>query len=261
MTDKRFQDKVVLVTGTSRNTGVGIAALFLREGAKVFICSSTAASTAKGAALLHGMGLDGFIQVPADIGDEEQVNQMFQTIDSQAGHLDILVNNACDQGIGKPFVEMEPAFFHKVLQTNVLGTFMVSQHAARMMLRQESRGIIVNLGSNVSMRAIRNRTAYVTSKGGIDALTRSMAVDLGPKGIRVNEVAPGYIYTDRWDALDESLRTRRRMNCPLRKEASADDIAQAVAFLASDAAANICGERLVVDAGCSAQHMPEDVDK
>ena len=111
------------------------------------------------------------------------------------------------------------------------------------------------------MRAIRNRTAYVASKGGIDALTRSMAVDLGPKGIRVNEVAPGYIYTDRWDALDESLRTRRRMNCPLRKEASADDIAQAVAFLASDAAANICGERLVVDAGCSAQHMPEDVDK
>ena len=69
MTDRRFQDKVVLVTGTSRNTGVGIAALFLREGAKVFICSSTAASTAKGAALLRGMGLDGFIQVPADIGD------------------------------------------------------------------------------------------------------------------------------------------------------------------------------------------------
>ena len=105
-----------------------------------------------------------------------------------------------------------------------------------------------------------NNPAYVASKGGIDALTRSMAVDLGPRGIRVNMVAPGYIHTDRWDKLDESLCTRRRNNCPLRPEASAEDIAQAVAFLASDASANICGERLVVDGGCSAQHMPEDAD-
>ena len=105
-----------------------------------------------------------------------------------------------------------------------------------------------------------NNPAYVASKGGIDALTRSMAVDLGPRGIRVNMVAPGYIHTDRWDKLDESLCTRRRNNCPLRQEASAEDIAQAVAFLASDASANICGERLVVDGGCSALHIPEDVD-
>ena len=129
-----------------------------------------------------------------------------------------------------------------------------------MMLQQESRGVIVNLGSNVSTRAIRNRTAYVASKRGLDALTRSMAVDLSPKGIRVNMVAPGYIYTDRWDKLDEVSRTRRRKNCPLGFEASADDIAQAVAFLASDASRNIAGERIVVDAGCSAQHMPVDVD-
>ena len=129
-----------------------------------------------------------------------------------------------------------------------------------MMLAQESRGVIVNVGSNVSTRAIRNRTAYVASKGGLDALTRSMAVDLGPKGIRVNMVAPGYIYTDRWDKLNEATMKRRRLNCPIGMEATAEDIAQAVAFMASDAARNICGERLVVDAGCSAQHMPVDVD-
>jgi NAD(P)-dependent dehydrogenase (short-subunit alcohol dehydrogenase family) len=87
-----------------------------------------------------------------------------------------------------------------------------------------------------------------------------MAVDLGPKGIRVNEVAPGYIYTDRWDKLDDATAKRRRLNTPIGKEATADDIAQAVAFLASDASKNIAGERLVVDAGCSAQHMPIDVD-
>ncbi|MCQ2403901.1 MAG: SDR family oxidoreductase [Lentisphaeria bacterium] len=258
---KRFEGKVVLVTGTSRNTGVGIAALFIREGAFVFVCSSSPESTAKGARQLHDMGLTNFIEAPADISDPESVDKLFQFIQEKTGRLDILVNNACNQGIGPAFEDIPYDFFKKVILTNLGGTFYVSQQAARMMLRQESRGVIVNLGSNVSMRAIRNRTAYVSSKGGIDALTRSMAVDLGPKGIRVNEVAPGYIYTDRWDALDEGTRTRRRMNCPLRQEATADDIAQTVAFLASDASRNICGERIVVDAGCSAQHMPEDVDR
>lgn len=249
------------MTGTSRNTGVGIAALFIREGAFVFVCSSSPESTAKGARQLHDMGLTNFIEAPADISDPESVDKLFQFIQEKTGRLDILVNNACNQGIGPAFEDIPYDFFKKVILTNLGGTFYVSQQAARMMLRQESRGVIVNLGSNVSMRAIRNRTAYVSSKGGIDALTRSMAVDLGPKGIRVNEVAPGYIYTDRWDALDEGTRTRRRMNCPLRQEATADDIAQTVAFLASDASRNICGERIVVDAGCSAQHMPEDVDR
>jgi len=258
---RRFEGKTVLVTGTSRNTGVGIAALFIREGAFVFVCSSSAESTAKGAQQLRDMGLTNFIEAPADISAPASVDKLFQFIQEKAGRLDILVNNACNQGMGPAFEDMPYDFFKKVVMTNLGGTFYVSQQAAKMMLKQESRGVIVNLGSNVSMRTIRNRTAYVASKGGIDALTRSMAVDLGPKGIRVNEVAPGYIYTDRWDALDEETRRRRRLNCPLRQEATADDIAKTVAFLASDASRNICGERIVVDAGCSAQHMPEDVDK
>jgi NAD(P)-dependent dehydrogenase (short-subunit alcohol dehydrogenase family) len=155
---------------------------------------------------------------------------------------------------------MEPDYFLKVVKTNLLGNFMMSQHAVKRFLKQEERGVIVNVGSNTSTRAIRNRTAYVASKGGIDSLTRSMALDLGPLGIRVNMCAPGYIYTDRWDALSEEKRTRRRNNCPLRKEAKAEDVAQVVAFLASDASRNMTGERIVVDAGCSCQHMPEDVD-
>lgn len=256
----RFKDKVVLVTGASRNTGVGIAALFIREGAKVCINGSTPESTAQGGQHLREMGLEGFVETPADISDTAQVRAMFAKIREAHGRIDILVNNACHQGIGPVFEEMEPEYFLSVVKTNLLGTFQVSQEAVKMMLRQESRGVIVNLGSNVSMRAIRDRTAYVSSKGGIDALTRSMAVDLGPKGIRVNMVAPGYIFTDRWEKISEETRARRRKNCPIGMEATADDVAQAVAFMASDAARNICGERLVVDAGCSAQHMPVDVD-
>ena len=257
---KRFENKVVLVTGASRNTGVGIAALFIREGAKVCICGSTEKSTAQGGRFLREMGLDGFVEIPCDISNTEQVKAMFGVIKEKFGRIDILVNNACNQGIGPAFEDMDPEYFLAVLITNMRWTFQFSKQAVKMMLAQESKGVIVNLGSNVSMRAIRNRTAYVASKGGIDALTRSMAVDLAPKGIRVNEVAPGYIFTDRWEKLDESTAKRRRLNTPIGFEATADDIAQAVAFMASDASRNIVGERLVVDAGCSAQHMPIDVD-
>lgn len=257
---KRFENKRVLVTGASRNTGVSIAALFLREGARVAICAASEKSIAQGARTLEGMGFSGFLPIACDISNLDEVKSMFAKISEEFGGLDILVNNACDQGIGAPFEEMSPDFFLKVIKTNLLGTFQVSQQAVKIMLGQPDKGVIVNLGSNVSMRSIRNRTAYVASKGGIDALTRSMACDLARKGIRVNEVAPGYINTNRWDDLPAEVAQRRRLNTPLGFEASGDDIAQAVAFMASDAARNICGERLVVDGGCSAQHMPPDAD-
>ncbi len=265
---KRFEGRTVLVTGGNRNTGLDIVELFVREGARVFMCGSSPESTARGEAELRRRGLDGFVAVPCDISDVAQVTALFDVIERGAGRLDVLLNNAADQGLGQGGpLEMEPAMMLKVLKTNVVGGFTVTQQASRrFFMRQEpnpatgQRGVVVTLGSNTSMRAIRNRTSYVASKGAIDALVRSLALDLGPLGIRVNEVAPGYIYTERWDALDETVKARRRLNCPLRKEATGGDIAEAVAFLASDAARNIAGERLVVDAGCSAQHMPEDVD-
>lgn len=257
---KRFEGKVVVITGASRNTGVEIADLFIREGAKVCASGSTEKSTSRGAETLRSRGLGGFVSFPCNIGVESEVKALFKFVMEQFGRVDILVNNATSQGIGGSFEEVATEMFEEVVRTNLVGCFLMSREAVRIMLRQPEKGVIVNLGSNVSMRAIKHRCSYVASKGGIDALTRAMAVDLGPKGIRVNEVAPGYIYTDRWDVLDESIKARRRLNTPLRAEAKGSDIADAVAFLASDAAKNICGERLVVDGGCSVQHTPTDVD-
>lgn len=265
---KRFEGKVVLITGGNRNTGVEITDLFIREGARVFMCGSNPASTKKGEEILRARGLDGFTAVPCDVSDAGQVKNLFDTIEREAGRLDILVNNAANQGLGHGGpLEMTTDMMLDVFKTNLVGGFQVTQAACnRFFMKQEpdeftkQRGVVVFLGSNTSMRAIRNRTAYVTSKGGIDALVRSLALDLGPLGIRVNEVAPGYIYTERWDALTEEVKARRRLNCPLRKEATGGDVAEAVAYMASDAARNVGGERLVIDAGCSAQHMPEDVD-
>lgn len=255
----RFDRKTVLVTGAGKNTGLGIAARFAAEGATVFLNDSTAEGAARAAARLHRRGLKRVIAASADIGDAAAVEAMFRAIRRRTQRLDVLVNNAAHLGVGPDFLDADLAFFESVVRVNLLGTFHVSLLAARWMKRTGG-GAIVHIGSNVSTRAIHKRAAYLASKGGVDALTLAMAVDLAPHRIRVNTVAPGYIHTDRWAKLAAAHVTRRRDNVPLGREATAEDIAEAAMFLASDAAANITGARLVVDGGCSAQHMPKDVD-
>jgi len=258
----RFDGKVVLVTGGNRNTGLDLVEKFAREGARVFMCGSSEASTARGAEELKARGLNGITSQMCNIADLDQVTALFDTIEREAGRLDILVNNAANQGLGHGGpLEMDPAKFHEVFNVNVIGGFQVTQMACnRFFMKQESRGTVVFLSSNTAMRAIRHRTAYCSSKGAINSMVRSLALDLAPLGIRVNCCAPGYIYTERWDTLDPAKAARRRLNCPLRKEASGMDIANVVAFLASSDSANMTGEIVTCDAGCSCQHMPEDVD-
>lgn len=258
----KFDGKVVLITGGNRNTGLDLVEKFVREGAKVFMCGSSEISTAKGAEMLRSRGLTGFFHQACDVGDIGQVTSLFDLIEKNAGRLDILVNNAADQGLGLGGpLEMQPEAMMKVFATNVKGGFQVTQMACnRFFMKQASRGVVVFLSSNTAMRAIRNRTAYCASKGAINSMVRALALDLGPLGIRVNACAPGYIYTERWDSLDEKVKSRRRLNCPLRQEAKGSDIANVVAFLASADSGNMTGEIVTCDAGCSCQHMPEDVD-
>ncbi len=255
----RFRNKAVLITGAGCNTGLGIAARFAAEGAIVFVNDKTSESVRRGVAQLQKEGFKSVFGVPADIGVSAAVESIFRQIRSKVKCLDVLVNNAAHQGVGYAFEKTPIEFFEAVVRVNLLGTFHVSQRAARLMM-SNGGGAIVNIGSNVSTRAIHKRSAYVASKGGVDALTLAVAVDLAPYRVRVNTVAPGYVRTDRWEKLSKEYIRRRRMNIPLGKEASSDDIARAVLFLASDDAAGITGTRLVVDGGCVAQHMPADTD-
>ena len=268
MADGRFSGKVVLVTGGNRNTGLWIVKRFVDEGARVFMCGSSEASTARGEEALKAMGVAGVAAQACDVGDGAQVAALMDRIERDAGTLDILVNNAADQGLGHGGpLEMDPDLILKVMGTNVRGGFRVTQAACNrfFMKRPYSvggpyRGTVVFLSSNTARRAIRNRTAYCASKGAINAMVRALALDLSPLGIRVNACAPGYINTERWDSLDEAVRARRRANCPLGREAQGADIAAVVAFLASDDSGNMAGEVVTCDAGCSCQHMPADVD-
>ena len=265
---KRFEGKVVLVTGGNRNTGLWLVKKFVDEGARVFMCGSSEASTAKGEATLKAMGVEGVTAQACDVGNIAQVNALMDRIEKDAGALDILVNNAADQGLGHGGpLEMDPQNILKVMHTNVFGGFQVTQAACNRFFMKRPykvgdayRGTVVFLSSNTAMRAIRGRTAYCASKGAINSMVRALALDLSPLGIRINCCAPGYINTERWDVLDPKVAARRRANCPLGKEAQGADIANVVAFLASEDSGNMAGEIVTCDAGCSCQHMPVDVD-
>ncbi len=253
-----YKDKVVLVTGAVRNTGLAIAEAFAREGAVVVLNGRKEEDVAREAKRIRDTYAVKVVEAPGDISVPEQVDAMFARIGKECGRIDVLVNNAIIQGVGYLLVDTPLGVLEEVFRTNVFGTYHCSQCAARMMLKQGS-GAIVNIGSNTAERAILKRTAYVASKGAINSLTKAMAMELGPKGIRVNCVVAGYINTDRWAKLT-SEAVRRRANIPLGKEASGNDIAEAVLFLASEKAARINGAGLVIDGGISVQLVPPDCD-
>jgi len=253
------KDKVVLVTGMGRNTGLAIAEAFAEAGAIVALNSRKASDVSREAARLRETYGGTVVEVPADIGHPDQVDAVFAAIGHECGRLDVLVNNAIIQGVGYSLVDTPREVLEEVFRVNVFGSYYCAQGAARMMLEQGS-GTIVNIGSNTAERAIRNRTAYVASKGAIDSLTRAMAVELGEHGIRVNCVVAGYIRTPRWDTLTPEQVARRHANIPLGAEAEGRDVADAVLFLASDAASKITGARLMVDGGSLAQLYPPDCD-
>lgn len=257
-----FSGKVVLVTGAIRNTGLCIAREFLRDGAVVWVNGRRKEATDSVVATLNAEGFEGkAVAALGDVTKQESVTALFHRIAGTGDGLDVLVNNAVVQGIGGAFGDVDEALLEEVFRTNVFGYFRCGQEAARIMKTQPHGGCIVNVSSNVSQRAIRNRSAYVASKGAIDALTRAMAVDLAPHGIRVNTVAPGFIHTERWDALEPAAAARRRASIPLGFEALGADIAQAILYMASSRSRNVTGSRLVVDGGCSAQNMPADHDR
>ena len=256
---KRFADKVVLVTGAVRNTGLAIAEAFAGEGAVIALNGRAREDVEREAKRLRETYGGTVFEATADICVQEQIDGMFARVQERCGRLDVLVNNAVIQGVGHTLADTPRHLLEAVFRTNVFGTYACAQGAARMMLGQKS-GTIINIGSTTAERAIRNRTAYIASKSAVDGLTRAMAVELAPHGIRVNAVVAGFLRTDRWDSLAEGVEARRRAGIPLHVEARGRDIADAVLFLASDAAARIVGQRLVVDGGSTAQLLPEAED-
>jgi NAD(P)-dependent dehydrogenase (short-subunit alcohol dehydrogenase family) len=251
----------VLVTGAAVNTGKAIVTHFARQGAMVFLHDRQFDAAEAAACEIASFAAPGarLIPIAADLSDRAQIDALFARVAAEAGGLDALICNAAHQGIGGPFLDTSLDLLESVLRVNVIGGFHCAQAAARLM-RPQGSGSIVFLGSTCSERPIRNRSAYVASKGALDALSRALAVELGPLGIRVNLVAPGYIWSDRWNTLAPATAKRRRANTPLGNEATPGQIAAAVYYLSTENSTGVTGARLVIDGGSSSQLFPADCD-
>jgi len=250
-----FTGKTVLVTGSSRHTGMGIARAFLKSGARVGINSPNPENVAKAIQELKAEGLENTVDAAANIADEAQVEAMFERI----GAVDLLVNNACHLGVGHGVLDTSAAFWDEVMGVNARGYFLCSK-AAALRMRERGGGCIVNISSTCSMRILRNRAAYCASKGAVDALTRCMAVELIPYNIRVNAIALGYVHTSRWEGISDNDATRRRANIPSGREVDYDEVAATIMFLASPGAKNIVGDVITLDGGVDAQLLPKDCE-
>ena len=243
-----LEGKVALVTGSTRNIGYGIAAVMHRMGAAVFVNGRSEPAVRRAVDNLGAEEGGPLYEAPGDLSKEDEVRAIFDAVERQGRGLDILVNNACHLGLGHSFLDTPMEFFDAVIGANVRGHFLSAQLAARIM-KERGGGAIVNIGSVTAHRAIKNRSAYITSKGALESMTRAQAVELGVYGIRVNCVAPGYTYTERWDELSGDHLKRRRSRIPLGREATPEGIGEAVAFLASEGARHITGAVLPMGAG------------
>ncbi len=236
--------RVCIVTGAAQGIGEACIRRFAREGAKLVIADI---DDARGAALASELG---GLYVHCDVGDKTQVDALVAQSMAAHGRIDVLVNNA---GIFKAadFLEVTEADFDAVLRVNLKGSFLVGQAVAREMARA-GRGSIVNMSSVNAVLTIPTISSYNVSKGGINQLTRVMALALADKGVRVNAVAPGTIATElatKAVLTSDEARARILSRTPMKRLGEPSEIADAVAYLASDAASYITGEIVVVDGG------------
>jgi NAD(P)-dependent dehydrogenase (short-subunit alcohol dehydrogenase family) len=245
---------VCMVTGGSQGIGEACVRRFARENASVVIADI---DNARGAALAAELGA---LYVHCDVGDKLQVDALVATVLATHGRIDVLVNNA---GIFKAadFLDISEADFDAVLRINLKGSFLVGQAVARVMAQGEGRpgpagavvrGSIINMSSVNAVLAIASIASYNVSKGGINQLTRVMALALADSGIRVNAVAPGTIATElaaRAVLTSDEAKAKILSRTPMKRLGEPGEIADTVAYLASDAASYITGEIVVVDGG------------
>lgn len=255
-------NKSVFITGAQSGTGYGIAEFFAKKGWDVFITSRNGKEAEKAAKKLsdtYGVFSRGY---ECNIRNEQQVIDIFNNIDRTGRFVETAILNAANMGFnpndpaaGQDFWNVPVEDFAEVFETNLVWNFTIIRQAA-IRMREHNKGSIVFIGSNTAYRAIPNRSAYSASKGGINALTKALAVDLGAFGIRVNVVLPGTIKTERWVNMGNKQIVNGELT-PIGDISDFEDIANACWFLGTDMSKNITGTELVVDGGMSCQLYPK----
>ncbi len=253
--------KAVFITGAQSGTGYGIAELFASNGWNVIITSRRGAEAEKSAKALsekYGVYAKGY---ECNIRNEQQIIDIFNDIDSNDVFVETVVLNAADMGFGTDpakgmdFFELDINDFGRVFETNLVWNFMIVRQAA-IRMRANGHGSVVFISSNTAYRAIPNRVAYSASKGGINAMTKALAVDLGKYGIRVNVVLPGTIKTERWIEMGSKQIVNGTLT-PIGDISDFEDVANACWYFGTDMSKNVTGSELILDGGMSCQLYPQ----
>ena len=242
-----LKGKTAVVTGGSRGLGRAICLELAAGGANLVFCfagNEAAAQETAQACRALGAEVD---YLRCNVADSTQVKDLMETAVQRFGRIDILVNNA---GITRDglMLTMKESDFDQVVETNLKGTFLCMKAVARQMIKQRY-GRIINLSSVVGLHGNAGQVNYAASKAGVIGMTKSLAKELASRGVTVNAVAPGFMETDMTAALSEAARAATLAAVPMGRMGTAEDVAQAVAFLASDCAGYITGQVLGVDGG------------
>lgn len=242
-----LEGRVAVVTGASRGIGREVALTLAKYGADVVVNYNGSEEKAKEVvAEIETLGRKA-IAIKASVSNMDEVSQMIDETVEKFGKIDILVNNA---GITKDnlVLKMTEDDFDAVIDTNLKGTFLCMKQVYRLMMKQRY-GRIINMSSVIGVSGNAGQVNYAASKAGVIGMTKSLARELGTRGVTVNAIAPGFIETEMTDVLSDKVKQEIEGQIPLKRMGQVQDVAEAVAFLASDKAAYITGQVLHVDGG------------